>query len=183
METIHQPHPQSSETTQPPEAIWDWQRREKASAVAERYRGTRHINRLNIPGEGVDCINFVMSVLAGAGIIPRVRLPYYDERLGSFRRRNVIQDIFEIHGFVEAHDPTEQPEFGDVVICQCGRQSNHVGIILDGWFWHVPAGGFCSPEEWTIWKYRSQALLRFTHTGLRNDPHKLRWADIKGLAD
>jgi len=141
---------------------------------------------MRLAGEGVDCINFVMAILEGSGVLPRTPLPFYDERLGSFRARNVMEDLFLRFFHAEAHEPEWNngcPEFGDVVICKCGRQSNHVGIILDGWFWHVPSKGFCSPEPWPFWQFRAQRLVRFTQIGRREDPAGLRWRDIKGLAD
>lgn len=124
-----------------------------------------------------------MAVLESAGVVPRFRLPNYDERLGSFRAHNVMEDLMAMHFHVERHDVTATPEFGDVVVCSCGRQSNHIGILLEGWFWHVPAKGICLPDSWGNWRHRSQAILRFTQVGIRQDPKGLRWRDIKGLAD
>lgn len=124
-----------------------------------------------------------MAVLESAGVVPVFRLPNYDERLGSFRERNVMEDLFATHFHVERHDVTVTPQFGDVVVCSCGRQSNHVGILMDGWFWHVASQGICLPDSWGQWQHRSQAILRFTATGYRKDPKGLRWRDIKGLAD
>lgn len=152
--------------------------------TAERYRGTRHGNRLDLPGEAVDCINFVLAVLRGAGVLPAVQLPFYDERLGSFRARNVMGELFERHFHASLHPSEALPEFGDVIVCRVGRQSNHVGIVLDaGWFWHVPAQGFCSPEAWGAWQHRAERYVRFTATGLRDDPAKLKWREIVTMAD
>lgn len=152
--------------------------------MAEVFRGTPHKNRLCLPGEGVDCIHFVIAVLASAGVIPRIRLPFYDERLGSFRAHNVMEDLFLMHFHAQRLDADEPVEFGDVVVCSCGRQTNHIGIILDGgWFWHVPGKGICFPDSLGVWRHRTQCLLRMTGTGLKRDPRGLRWRDIKALAD
>lgn len=163
--------------------VWTPGRRIAATNTAESFRGTPHRNRLCRPGEGVDCIHFVMAVLQGAGIVPPIRLPFYDERLGSFRARNVMEDLFLMHFKAVAVDPDCHPAFGDVVICSCGRQSNHVGILLNGWLWHVPGKGICLPEAWGACRHRTQSLVRFYGTGLTKDPKGLRWRDIKGLAD
>lgn len=140
-----------------------------------------------MPGEGVDCINFVMAILEESEVVPRgKRLPFYDERLGSFRARNVMEDLFVrfLHTRpVDVGTVLDVPEFGDVVICQCGKQTNHVGIVLDGWMWHVTSKAFVLPEPWEIWRHRSQRLIRFIDFGWKEDPHGLRWDDIKGLAD
>jgi hypothetical protein len=183
METPHQSPPDPSQAPESPEKVWDYRRRTIANNVAESYRGTPHVNRLCLKGEGIDCIHFVLEILTSAGVVPRFRLPFYDERLGAFRARNVLEDLFHIHFYVTSHDPYSTPEFGDIVISQCGRQANHIGIMLDGWFWHVASGGFCSPEDWNAWKGRAQSLLRFQQIGLRADPNRLRWHDIKTLAD
>jgi cell wall-associated NlpC family hydrolase len=183
MEATHMRNDETTEATQPPEKVWTARRRVIANNTAEAFRGTKHVNRLALPGEGVDCIHFVMAVLEAAGVVPRFRLPFYDERLGSFRARNVMEDLFEMHFFVSIHPAEAAPEFGDVVICKCGRQSNHVGILLDGWLWHVPSNGYCIPEDWSHWHHRTQSLIRFATTGLKSDPHQLRWRQIKALAD
>lgn len=119
----------------------------------------------------------MLSVLRSAGLIPYHRLPFYDERLGSFRARNVMGPLFCRFFHADMHPP-EAPAFGDVVVCQCGRQSNHVGIVLDGWFWHVPAQGFVSVEAWGAWQHRAETLVRFTAPGLRSDPERLTWKEI-----
>jgi cell wall-associated NlpC family hydrolase len=183
MEATPMRNNEAAETSESQEKVWTARRRVIASNTAEAFRGTKHVNRLALPGEGVDCIHFVMAVLEAAEIVPRFQLPFYDERLGSFRARNVMEDLFNMHFHVSIHQPINPPEFGDVVICKCGRQANHVGIVLDGWLWHVPANGYCIPEDWGHWQHRVQSLIRFNATGLKADPNGLRWSQIKGLAD
>lgn len=160
------------------------------------FLGTRHVNRLCRAGEGVDCVNLVMVILTGAGIIPKPTLPFYDERLGSLRQRNVIEDIICAHLHVKRVAPTVSegvgvnlpPAFGDIVICRCGRQTNHVGIIIGLQetglaLCHVPALGFVSLEDWEAWKPRTQSLLRITGLGFKADPSKLTWQAVRGMAD
>jgi hypothetical protein len=131
----------------------------------------------------VDCIHFVAAVVTLAGLIPRPQMPFYDERLGSLRNRNIMEDIVLEHCHAESHPVTDPPEFGDIVICQCGRQTNHTGIIIDGLMWHVPAKGFVAGEPWEEWQPRAQALVRITATGYKKDPSKLTWQEVKGRAD
>lgn len=179
-----------------PEVIWTPDRQARARRTMGDFLGTRHMNRLCLPGEGVDCVNLVLVILTGAGIIPKPTLPFYDERLGSLRQRNVIEDIVATHLHVKRVPPTVSdgvgdefaPHFGDIVICRCGRQTNHVGIIMDQpgaplSMCHVPALGFVSLEDWQAWKPRTQALLRITATGFKADPSKLTWQAVRGMAD
>ncbi len=159
---------------------WDDQSRAAALATAKAYAGTPHRNRMNLPREGVDCIHFVAAVLSGAGLIPLPKLPAYDERLGALRARNVIEDILLEHLHCER---IEEPEFGAIVICKCGRQTNHVGIVLDhGEMWHVPGKGYCGPEAVVNWLPRIQAFLRITAPGLKANPATLTAAGIMAFA-
>jgi hypothetical protein len=179
--------------------LWTPERREAAQAAAVRFQGTPHRNRICLPGEGVDCIHFVMAVLQAAGIVPTHRLPFYDERLGAFRERNVMEALFLRYLDAEALPGDTPPAFGDVVICQCGKQSNHVGIALENdhptretpgrgqltttAMWHVPARGFVGPEAWERWRDRVQSIIRIRGAGLRDEPGKLTWREIRSMAD
>lgn len=156
--------------------IWTPERMQLARDTCATFAGTRHANRLCLPGEGVDCIHFVLAVITAAGIVPPgIRLPAYDERLGIFRERNVIEDVLLAHLHSE---PATAPEFGDIVICNCGRQTNHVGIIVDGKFWHVPAKGRCGPEDVAHWMPRIQGFVRITGLGVKSDPAELNASDL-----
>lgn len=180
-------------------SVWTPERRQRAQEAAQRFQGTPHRNRICLPGEGVDCIHFVLAVLQAAGVTPHHRLPFYDERLGAFRQRNVMEAVFLRFLDAEALPPDSPQAFGDVVICQCGRQSNHVGIVLENdlptrespgrgqltttAFWHVPARGFVGPDDWGQWRDRVQSLIRIRSVGLRGDPGKLTWREIRTMAD
>lgn len=160
--------------------VWTEERKQAARAICALYAGTPHRNRMARPGKngGVDCIHFVAEVLSGAGVILPHTLPAYDERLGVLRARNVIEDILLQHLHAEI---APEPEFGDIVICTCGRQSNHVGIVIDGQMWHVPGRGWCGPEALGNWAARVQSFVRLTDTGLRQDPARLQ-ADALRIA-
>lgn len=132
-----------------------------------------------VPGIGVDCIHFVLAVLVEAGIIDRPTLPAYDERLGALRERNVIEDILTAHLHAR---PAEAPEFGDIVVCRCGRQSNHIGIVIDDQMWHSPGKGYCGPEALANWRERIQSFVRIEQTGLRADPAELTARGILSFA-
>lgn len=154
------------------ETIWTDERKEGARAVCRRFAGTPHRNRMAVPGKngGVDCIHFVIQVMIGAGVIPKVKLPAYDERMGIWRERNIIEDIILQYAAGDSLPPETPEEFGDIVICAVGRQTNHVGIIVDGVMWHVRGQGYCGFEPLVVWKDRTQSLIRLTATGLIRDP-------------
>lgn len=159
--------------------IWTEQRIFAAIASARKWGGTPHYNRIAVHGTGIDCVHFVSEVLSAAGVIPiGFPMPFYDERLGMLRNRNVIEDVLLHYLHAEAHPP-EDPQFGDVVVCQCGRQTNHIGIIIEGSMWHVPGRGRCGPSAWVNWKHRTQSLIRITSDGFRVDPSGLTWEQIR----
>ncbi len=151
------------------EPVWTPERKLAALATCMKYVGTPHRNRMAVPGPagGVDCIHFVAEVLTGAGIIPDHRLPGYDERLGTMRSHNVIEDILVRHLHAEVHT---EPDWGDIVICKVGRQSNHVGIVIGENMWHVSSRSFVGYEALVNWLPRVQSFVRITQTGLRADP-------------
>lgn len=159
--------------------IWTEERMNAARAEAKRWAGTPHVNRLAVLGAGIDCVNLVFEILVAAGLIERRRMPFYDERLGALRRRNVIEDILLAHLHAQSVSPTAGGQFGDIVVCQCGRQTNHVGMIIDGQFWHVPGRGRVGPEAWEAWKDRTQNLVRIVRTGYKADPAALTWEKIR----
>ncbi len=159
--------------------VWTQERKALARAAASSWAGVPHQNRIAVPRVGIDCINFVCEVIIAAGIMERRRLPFYDERLGALRLRNVMEDILLAHLHADALQPTESPQFGDLVVCKCGRQTNHIGIIIDGAFWHVPGRGRVGPEAWAVWQPRAQSLVRLTGVGFRNDPAALTWESIR----
>lgn len=164
-------------------SVWDLNRRMAARDVAADFAGTPHRDRMALPREGVDCVNFVLAVLIRTGVVPPAQLPFYHEALGSLRRRNVIEDILAAHLHCDVLQPGSPAEFGDIVVCQCGRQSNHVGIIIDGSFWHCPARGHCGPEAWHQWAARAQCLVRVTAPGYKAAPASLTWDAILAAAE
>lgn len=158
--------------------VWTEERKALARAECQRWAGTPHVNRVAVPGVGIDCIRLLIEILIGAGLYERRQLPFYDERLGALRTRNIIEDLFTSHLHANSLPPTASPAFGDLVVCQCGRQTNHVGMIIDGAFWHVPGRGRVGPESWEAWKGRVQSLVRITAPGFKADPGALTWAEI-----
>ncbi len=150
--------------------IWTPERQAIARSLAKEFAGTPHHSRTCTIGVGVDCVHFVAAIIKAAGITPPFRLPAYDDRLGRLRERNIIEDILIEHLHCER---APEPAFGDIVVCRCGRETNHVGIVIDGDFWHVPGRGRCGPEALVNWDSRIQCFLRITKEGLKADPGEL----------
>ncbi len=163
--------------------VWTPERQEKARKAVHSWAGTPHKNRLRVKGLGVDCVNFMHAVLIEAEVVEFSRLPFYDERLGALRKTNLIEGIILAHVTATVHPP-EDPQFGDLVICKCGRQTNHVGVIIDGEVWHCPFGSGVGPESWDDrWRSRTQSLVRITKPGYTKSPGSLTWPDIQKIID
>lgn len=160
-------------------SVWTEERERLAIAAAHSWAGTKHVNRLAIRGAGIDCVNLIAEIMIAAGLIQRRRLPFYDERLGALRERNIIEDLLLNHFNAVRISPDEPPKFGDIVVCKCGRQTNHVGMIIAGQFWHVPGRGRVGPEPWEAWRNRAQCLVRIVGEGYKADPAALTWDKIR----
>ncbi len=153
--------------------VWTPERINFARMAAKRWAGTPHKNRIAVPGPagGVDCIRFVFEVVTAAGILKPFALPHYREALGLLRASNVMETLMREYAQCESVDVEGRqtvPEFGDVAIFQCGEQSNHTGIVIDGDVWHVPGKGRVGPDAWVNIAPKLQRLMRFTDTGFKH---------------
>lgn len=102
------------------------------------------MHRRAIPGKGVDCVRFVLSVLAESGIIESPKkLPSYPVTWGLTSTKNAIGGMLDQCIDCERIEEPKASElaFGDIVIFNVGRQSNHIGIAIDRKLWHVIRGG------------------------------------------
>jgi cell wall-associated NlpC family hydrolase len=161
--------------------LWTPERLELLAAELKAWEGTPHVNRVAVRGQGVDCVRLVCQVLVAAGIIESPTLPFYDERLGVLRARNIIEDVLLTHLHGTRHEPAEAQD-GDIVVCRCGRQTNHVGIFYRGDMWHAPGKGRVGPEPWATWEARTQSLVRLHAVGYKVPPGTLTWDAIRALA-
>lgn len=156
--------------------IWTDPQKTAARQSAALWAGTRHANRIAVPGQGIDCLRFVFEVIIAAGILPRFTLPAYDERLGILRETNVMEGLMRDYCFAER---ASTPDFGDVAVFSCGPQSNHCGIVIDGNVWHVPGRGRVGPEAWSNVAPQLQSLMRFTAPGFQKPIEGLTWEKIR----
>ncbi len=162
-----------------PPTIWTPESQAAAREACQLWTGTRHANRIAVPGQGVDCIRFVFEIVIAGGILPRFTLPAYDERLGVLREKNVMETIIREYAHAERVPADAAPEFGDVAIFKCGDQCNHAGIVIDSQVWHVPGRSRVGPEAWPTVAKKLQCLMRFTAPGFKQDPATLTWEKIR----
>lgn len=163
-------------------SIWTPERQAAARREAEEWRGTPHFDRMKSKGVGVDCINFVAAVVQASGIWPTFTMPGYSTRTGLGRSENVIERILLKLCHCEPVGETEEWQFGDIVIFTVGRQSNHVGIFLDGFIWHSMARHLVEPMPVHRSTFEAvQGVLRLTGDGFREGqgPQNITPEDFK----
>ena len=172
----------SPKQTLPSEAhpeVWTPERRELALNYAHTWRGTPHVDRIAIRGVGIDCVNFVCGALMTCGVCQAFTLPYYDPAWGIGRRNNVLERVAVQCLFSRIIQDTEPLEFGDIGIFRVGRQSNHVGIVLNDEMWHVSLGRMVEPEPITRrLQERLQSVIRVQAVGLSRHPETLTQEEL-----
>lgn len=159
---------------------WHQEARDAALAEANRWHGTPHANRIAKVGTGIDCLGFIREIAVAAGVLPAYKMPYYDPAWGVGRTFNVIERVLVSTCHATRHDPSDGLAFGDVVIFSVGRQSNHVGIILDGELWHCQASSTVQPEPITdSLLAQLQSVVRLTAAGFRRRPEDITTDELK----
>lgn len=152
--------------------MWTHEQKEAARAACNEWRGTPHRDRLRLKKKGVDCVNFVAAVLIDAGLVRDFALPYYSANWGIGRRENVMSRLIDELFHVE--EVTGEPEFGDLLVFRVGRQSNHIGIVIDGECWHCMTRRFVEPSELDHRIFSDvQTILRLVAPGEKRAPETL----------
>lgn len=157
--------------------IWTPERRKAALAAAERWHGTPHHDRMAEPGVGIDCMNLVVEILRGAGVLPQFDLPYYDTREGLFQWSDRLKFAFLKCGHCAEADK-RVPEFGDVAVFKTIRVSGHCAFVTGPELIHAIGNRQVTRSRYTAWQQRIDCLLRFTATGLKADP-KTIWHGLQ----
>lgn len=154
---------------------WTPEAEAAALTTCENFRNTPHMQRRAIPGRGVDCVQFVVAVLQGAGIVPPFTWPQYRQDIGFRIQRNQLGDLMAEVFHADAV-PVEGwvPRTGDVGIFRCGRTSNHCGIFVAGRFWHVTTTSPVHDCNVRVVVGSLQEVVRFTKAGLRGQPENLK---------
>ena len=149
--------------------IWTDERKTTAQAVLDVWQGTPHINRVAIPGIGIDCIRLVMEVLTNAGIVERRELGAYDVQAGTHSVSRKLAAEINRCLFVESVS-VASPEFGDLAVFKTGTRSGHIGFVTDGYVWHSLAGRCVTRSPFALWNREIEFLFRFTDTGWKAEP-------------
>lgn len=164
--------------------IWTPARQATARATAEKWAGTPHRDRMAKVGVGIDCLYLMREIAVDAGILPAWDFPYYHPGWGVGRQFNIIERIFTKCCHVERATTEEINEgrlqFGDILVFRVGRQSNHVGMAMDGRCFHSQARHlvtFTPLAEPVI--DRLQSVLRFTDAGFKMRPENLTHQDFQ----
>lgn len=157
------------------EPLWTAQRTASALAFCHEFEGTRHMTRRLIPGRGADCVRFVVGVLQAGGVLPEFAWPSYVDNRGFHQQTNWLAGAFLEHFFAESI-AVEQwiPQTGDVGIFKVGNRSNHVGIFVDGRFWHVTTAFPVHHCGVATIRETLQEIIRITEPGLRKLPVHLK---------
>lgn len=158
----------------------DWTEKEKQALrdSVESWRGTPHLHRRAIKGNGIDCVYFVAAALVEAGVVePFTRLPSYPTAWGFMTSENALGDGLSQVLTANRLRPTGFA-FGDLVVFKAGRNSNHAGIIVDGRLWHVMTGGTVQPSLIARHIFGIQEIIRIRERGWRIDPSKIRINDL-----
>lgn len=155
--------------------VWTPEATAAALEFCRRFEGTPHMQRRLRPGRGADCVRFVVGAIQAAGILPPFRWPTYQQDLGLHANRNWLARVFLDHS--HSHSiaiPEWEPETGDVGIFRVGRVSNHVGIVVEGRFWHVTTNRAVHDCAIATVRRSLQEAIRIDRPGLRRTPENLK---------
>lgn len=154
------------------EEIWTTERKALALACCHKWHGTKHQNRIAIPGVGIDCVNFIHEIMVDAGLVERLAFTGYEITAGMHDPSNRLYWAFTTALFLEPVN-IRAARFGDIAIGQTGTQSAHVGFVGDGELWHALAGQMVTCNPWNIWRHGVAHVLRFTQTGWKTHPQNV----------
>ncbi len=155
--------------------LWTPKREAAALAFMQRYEGTRHMQRRMKAGRGVDCIRLVFGAMQAAGIVPEFEWPQYLQGIGFAQPSNWLTGLILEVTYGDAIPMAQwEPQPGDLGIFKVGRNSNHVGMVLGGRFWHVT---YTQPvHDCGIDTVREnlQEAIRIWQPGLRKPPIEIQ---------
>lgn len=173
------------ESKPPSPSLWDATASTGGLECCRQWLNTPHKDRMAKVGVGIDCLYFVREVLVASGMLPTWVFPYYRPVWGVGREFNVMERVFTkcCHARKLAngdfYGSGEDWADGDVLVFAVGRQSNHVGIYMDGQVWHSAAGaGVRNVDLDEPIAASMQCVLRMTAPGFQFRPEELTRADF-----
>ena len=113
-------------------------------AAAETWLRTPYHHAARIKGAGVDCLTLLAEVYHEAGIVPKVKVPYYPKDWHLHKDAERYMD-----GLLDYAVEIEGPPLpGDIALWKFGRCYSHGAIVKD---WpviiHAMLGRNCSEEN------------------------------------
>ena len=153
------------------EPVWTDESAAAALAFCREFEGTPHMQRRLKAGKGADCVRFTVGVIQAAGILPDFPWPSYAQTYGFGADVNWLAAEFLRTTFSHSVAVADwQPQTGDVGIFKVGAVSNHVGIVVDGRFWHVTVGRAVHDCNVDAVRGSLQEVIRIDQPGLRAIP-------------
>jgi hypothetical protein len=153
--------------------IWTPERQALALGSLNKWHGTRHRDKLAIPGVGIDCINLITQVLFDAGIMEQRAFTGYRIDHGlhtvSTRLENAIEKALQVER-LDNFQNSDNWAFGDIWIFRTGRRSGHCGFHEGGRIWHSLAGHVVTWGDASTWRREIEAAYRLTGLGWMADP-------------
>jgi len=150
-------------------SLWTPSARQKAILELRSWEGVRHVNRIAVPGVGIDCIHLVFRAYIAAGILPVRSLGRYDVNAGLFTRSDMMERVLLGSLHSKSLNP-EAPEFGDIVVFQTGDRSAHCGFYEDVHVWHSLSRQCVIRSPWRTWRRRAEKIVRVYRPGFRVEP-------------
>lgn len=139
------------------------------------FEGTKHAPRKAIPQKGVDCIQLVIQAHLAAGTFPPFSWPQYRQDIGIGAEENTLGKAMEKIFFCQRLPIAGwEPRAGDVAIFRSGKVSNHCGVFDGDRFWHVTTAAPVHHCSLACVQGKLQEVVRFTGTGIKSDPSKLK---------
>lgn len=145
--------------------------REKALASCQKWLGTPHVNRVAVPGVGIDCVHLVHEIMKDCDLLPEADLGRYTLMDGMYNPSDYLKRVF-LTACIAEELTIDRPEFGDIVIFKTGKVSAHCGFYTPGFVWHSLSNRAVIKSAWSNWKHEAECLIRLTYPGFKIPPKK-----------
>lgn len=119
------------------------EQRERVTAIAHSYLGTKYHHCAKVKGHGVDCLTLLIGVYEEAGLIPVIPVPKYSPQWHLHHSEELY-----LEGLLKYTREVTVPKTGDIALWKFGRCFSHGAIVLE---WptiiHAYVGQRCTLEN------------------------------------
>ena len=150
--------------------IWTDENIRKARESMEAWRGTPYGKCRRERGAGVDCVNFVVSVLVESGLMADIKLRFYPSWIGMHDPKDTLGRVIEESCYVRRVDRDEPKEFGDILTFRTRPHSNHLAIFDGEYVWHALAGRSVQKNPLDDWERKIRSWFRLERAEWKNHP-------------